>query len=139
MNAKEKAVLKIEKRQKERWQGLPQDEIARRSLQVRNSIYRIDLKQRATETERIVMEFLESENVRFMFQKGFFKPFHRIVDFYLPKRRIIIEIDGGYHAQVAALDAKKDRSALARGFRTLRITNEQVLCGDFKAIILSAL
>ena len=52
-----------------------------------------------------------------------------IVDFYCPKARLVIEVDGGQHT--AAGHRRKDRSRdaqLARlGFKVLRFDNRQVL------------
>jgi len=46
-----------------------------------------------------------------MFQKGFLaKGMHCIVDFYLPKYKLCIEIDGGYHNRPEQIK-KTDRSA----------------------------
>ncbi len=50
-------------------------------LQSRNSKFRLELINRITPTEKIVKDWLEENKIRFMFQKGFLKPFSRIVDF----------------------------------------------------------
>lgn len=111
----------------------------------RNSLFRKNLIIRITPQEAIVKKFLEERGVRFLFQHGMLKPFHRIVDFYIPgskTKRLIIEIDGGYHMQsdIVVKDANKDRAALEdRKCRTLRISNKQVNGGEFKSIILNAL
>ncbi|MBK6881275.1 MAG: DUF559 domain-containing protein [Elusimicrobia bacterium] len=56
---------------------------------------------------------------------------YRMPDFYLPKKRVLIELDGGYHkaARVQAYDEMKDKAV---GFRTFRYTNEEVFSnGEF--------
>lgn len=140
---KQLADAEIKKRTKSRWKGLSEKEVKKRALQVRNSFYRRDLARRATPTERIVMAFLKEKQVRFLFQKGFLKPSHRIADFYIPgsvTKRLIIEVDGGYHAQCRERDQKKDRHAWRHyRTRTVRITNEQVYSGDFRRILAKAL
>jgi len=101
-----------------------------------SSIYRKELQTNATETELIVRDFLKENNVKHKFQKTFINPFHRIVDFYIPKKKIIIEIDGGYHKQVADKDKQKDELWLKeRGCKTIRITNEQVYSGKYQALL----
>lgn len=101
--------------------------------QARNAKYIVELRKKATRQELKVKEYLDSQNIRAMFQKGFLKPFHRIVDFYIPKHRLIIEIDGGYHKDCVDKDLIKD---LVWGrFKTLRITNEQVDDGSYKKIL----
>ena len=67
-----------------------------------------------------------------MFQKGFLKPFHRIVDFYLPQYRLIIEIDGGYHNDTKDKDDIKGK--VWGRFKTLRILNEDVYNSNFVEI-----
>ena len=51
-----------------------------------------------TPSERLFEQILKKNNIRYMKQKGFIaKGFSCIVDFYLPKWKCCIEIDGGYH------------------------------------------
>ena len=52
----------------------------------------------------------------------------RILDFAIPGHDINIEIDGGYHEQshIKINDSWKDWIAERKGFRTLRLTNEEV-------------
>lgn len=57
---------------------------------------------------------------------------YRIADFYLPDHRLIVEIDGGYHAtpEQRAADQKTDTLFLKeRGIRKLRLSNELLLSG----------
>ena len=91
----------------------------------RNSKFRLQLQKNATKEELIFKEFLQYIGVSFTFQKGFLSPYHRICDFYIKKYRLIVEIDGGYHCDTKAEDAQKDQ--VWGRFRTLRLTNEQVL------------
>lgn len=100
-----------------------------RQTQRKNSFYRSNLIKKATRQEIIVKNYLDSKGVKYIFQKGFLKPFHRIVDFYIPSMRLIIEIDGLYHQYTKDKDELKDK--LWSRFKTLRITNEQVDSGDY--------
>lgn len=50
-----------------------------------------------------------------------------IADFLAPRERLIIEVDGGYHRQCAAADARKDRDLARLGYRVLRLDAELVL------------
>jgi very-short-patch-repair endonuclease len=101
-------------------------------LQRRNNKYRNELKNKATKQELIFKNYLEEKRIKFIFQKGFLKPFHRIVDFYIKRYRLIVEIDGGYHKDIAEKDKYKDKTW--RRFKTLRILNEQVDNGTYKKI-----
>ena len=51
-----------------------------------------------------------------------------IVDFTCYRSRLIIEVDGGQHAEVGhtARDSKRDARLSAEGFRVLRIWNSEV-------------
>lgn len=101
-----------------------------KDTQRNNFKYRRQLINRATKEELIFKNWLEKNNIKFMFQKGFLLPFHRIVDFYIPKKKIIIEIDGGYHKNPAEnmKDRWKDKRFFEdRGMKTFRIKNEEVL------------
>lgn len=100
-------------------------------VQKRNSLYRLELKKRATKQELVFKKHLNDNKIKHIFQKGFLKPFHRIVDFYIKKYRLIVEIDGGYHKDLVAKDQHKDRVWKELGFSTLRISNEDVDNGDF--------
>lgn len=98
-----------------------------KKLQKRNSKYVRTLRKNQTMSEKKVAKILDELGIRYIAQKGFFTPFHRIVDFYLPKRSIIIEVDGKYHEETKEKDRIKDYEFLhKRGFRTLRILNEEL-------------
>ena len=95
----------------------------------RHEIYAAQLRKQATPAESVFRAHLAALGLPYRFQHGFFKPKHRVVDFYLPEQKLIVEIDGPYH------DVDRDLSAdeaLARlyGVRILRLTNEQVLFGQ---------
>ena len=90
-----------------------------------------ELKERATDAEKIVYNYLMKKRVKFIFQKGFISgPNYVIVDFYLPKpKKICIEIDGGYHTTLKQMnrDFNKDNYLENyRGFKVYRFTNEQI-------------
>ena len=103
-----------------------------RDRQKNNSKYRLELIKKATKQELIFKKYLESKKIKFNFQKGFLKPYHRICDFYIKKYRLIIEIDGGYHNDCVLKDLQKDR--VWSRFRTLRILNSEVDNGSYKEI-----
>jgi very-short-patch-repair endonuclease len=52
-----------------------------------------------------------------------------IVDFYAPARKIVVEVDGGYHAEPARrrADARRDRRLQKAGCRVVRVPAELVL------------
>ncbi len=99
----------------------------------KNSLYRLQLRNKPTKAEIIVGDYLYENKIHFQFQRGFIVPFHRIVDFYIPRRNIIIEVDGGYHNEIEAKDRRKDELwSEQREMTTIRILNEEVYNGSFK-------
>lgn len=50
-----------------------------------------------------------------------------IVDFVAVRPRLVVEVDGGYHAARRSADARRDRALARTGFRVLRIPAELVL------------
>lgn len=50
-----------------------------------------------------------------------------IVDFYASRARLIVEVDGGYHVERVAADARRDRELERAGFRVLRLSEELVV------------
>jgi very-short-patch-repair endonuclease len=50
-----------------------------------------------------------------------------IVDFLAPAARLVVEVDGGYHASRARADERRDRELRRLGYRVLRLQNELVL------------
>ena len=97
-----------------------------------NFKYRKTLMSNPTREELIVKKWLDDVGIYYKFQKGFLKPFHRIVDFYIPKKKIIIEIDGGYHNDIYFKDRRKDLTWKSLGFKTIRILNNEVVNGEYK-------
>lgn len=49
-----------------------------------------------------------------------------IADFAVPARRLVIEVDGVYHAARRVADARRDRELGRRGWRVLRLPAELV-------------
>jgi very-short-patch-repair endonuclease len=44
-----------------------------------------------------------------------------IVDFLAPRPRVIVEVDGGYHATRVGADAPRDRKLARLGYRVVRV------------------
>ena len=96
----------------------------------RNAINKARLRNAATPAERHFQTCLARRGVPYRFQQGFYTPYHRIVDFYLPEQNLVIEIDGPCH------DPEKDRRrdewfTRERGIKIIRISNEEVMSGKF--------
>ena len=50
-----------------------------------------------------------------------------VVDFLAPSRRVVVEVDGGYHAGRVAADARRDAWLRRAGYRVVRLEAELVL------------
>jgi len=59
-----------------------------------------------------------------------------IADFYAPSARLIVEVDGGYHAHRVTADARRDRKLMRAGYRVVRIQAAVVL-RDLPAAVLA--
>ena len=50
-----------------------------------------------------------------------------IVDFCAPRRKLIIELDGGQHLEQEEYDAERTKFLESRGYKVLRFWNNEVL------------
>jgi very-short-patch-repair endonuclease len=50
-----------------------------------------------------------------------------IVDFYASEAKLVVEVDGGFHAERVVLDAKRQRRLERAGYRVVRVASEAVL------------
>ncbi|GMV54134.1 MAG: hypothetical protein OKBPIBMD_01903 [Chlorobi bacterium] len=87
------------------------------------------LRNRQTEAETILWERLRDKklgNLKFRRQHVIL---NNIVDFYCYSAKLIIEIDGDIHRtpEQKQRDQERDSQFEAAGFRTLRISNEDVI------------
>jgi very-short-patch-repair endonuclease len=57
-----------------------------------------------------------------------------IADFYAAEVRLVVEVDGGYHAQRSDADARRDRVLAKLGYYVLRIDGELVM-RDLPAVV----
>jgi hypothetical protein len=60
----------------------------------RHAICVARLRKRMTEAENLFCRHLAELGLGYRFQQGFYSPYYRIVDFYLPDQNLIIEIGG---------------------------------------------
>ena len=50
-----------------------------------------------------------------------------IVDFLAPRAKLIVEVDGGYHAERVDADGRRQRWLERRGYRVVRVSAAMVL------------
>ncbi len=105
--------------------------------------YRPDLRQKSRilrknmtpQEKHLWYDFLKSYQPQFYRQKPMLD---YILDFYCPKARVAIELDGSQHYEEAAraYDDKRTRALKAVGIDIVRYTNRQI-SESFEAVCLS--
>jgi len=50
-----------------------------------------------------------------------------IVDFYCPKRKLVVEVDGPIHQKQQVYDQSREDNLIAMGYKILRFTNDEVI------------
>jgi very-short-patch-repair endonuclease len=86
-----------------------------------------DLRRNLTNAERRLWSQLrlrQIEGHRFRRQRPV-GPY--VVDFICLEQRLVIEVDGGQHAERTSQDAKRDAWLRSQGYRILRYWNNEVL------------
>jgi len=85
-----------------------------------------ELRRKQMSAEELFWELVRDR--RFMQLK--FRRQHQIadyvVDFYCHEHRLVVELDGGVHAERRKRDHKRDAWLESQGFRVLRFTNEEL-------------
>ena len=89
------------------------------------------LKQKHTRHEEFFRKAMKTEKFKFFFQRVIGQ---YIVDFFIPDKNLIVEIDGLQHKVKKIQDADDFRDAFLEGagFKILRITHKEIE-NDFKA------
>ncbi len=86
------------------------------------------MRSNPTEAEEVLWEMLRAKRTGYKFVRQ--KPMGlSIPDFVCLQKRLVVEVDGGYHlgADVLLSDELRDQKFAAVGYQTLRFTNEEVL------------
>jgi very-short-patch-repair endonuclease len=84
------------------------------------------LRQHATDAERKLWRSLRELDIPFKIRRQHpIGPY--IADFAIPAAKLVIEIDGSQHADMADADAERTRALNAQGYRVIRFWNNEVL------------
>jgi very-short-patch-repair endonuclease len=91
-----------------------------------------EMRKNPTPAEAKLWEYLRKFPVRFWRQKPID---HFIVDFYCPKLKLVIEVDGNIHFTESAIAYDQERTKILEGYglQVLRFTNDEVL-DNFKGV-----
>jgi len=88
----------------------------------------IEHKKNTTQAEQVLWEFLKTKKLGFKFRRQHIIDVF-IADFICIEKKLIIEVDGGYHNNEAQQEADKLRTQILNeiGFVVIRFKNEEVI------------
>ena len=93
-------------------------------------------RKNPTEAECVLWNVLKAKGIGLKFRRQhIIEDF--IVDFYCNEKKLVIELDGGYHRMPEQMKRDKERTLRLRdlGYTELRFTNEQVLCDTDNTVL----
>jgi len=96
--------------------------ISRTVLAARAAAMRADM----TWSEQLLWQRILGEQLGVPFRSQFLVGGRYLVDFAAPARRLVVEVDGGYHRDRVRADARRDRELGRLGWRVLRLPDELV-------------
>jgi len=86
------------------------------------------LRKDQTKAEKIIWQHLKNKQLKgFKFYRQYSVEFY-VLDFYCPKAKLAIEIDGPYHLnpEVRECDQERQMDIESLGIKFLRFTNEKI-------------
>ena len=92
-------------------------------------------KQFPTDAEKLLWEHIQAKQLSVKFNRQHIIGDY-IVDFVCIEKRLIIEVDGGYHSEYEQIEKDEFRTERLRnlGFSVIRFKNEDVL-GDISGVL----
>ena len=122
-------------------QGKEVDAVIQKYKTARPSTYNLlkDLKNQniknSTPTEKILWECLRNTNLNYKFRRQHVIDIF-IVDFICIEKKLIVEVDGGYHLNLEQREADDLRATMLNeiGFKVIRFSNEEVI-GDIDKVL----
>lgn len=94
-------------------------------------------KKSATIHESLMMLKLKVNFIKFDFQYPIIKGDTFIIcDFFIPKYKLVIELDGAYHDEIlqAYKDIERDKFLISKGYKVIRLWNKDVDTFDTSSI-----
>jgi very-short-patch-repair endonuclease len=87
---------------------------------------RRELRHKPTPEELVLWDYLRRDVVGVRFRRQFSIGYY-IADFYCPKKKLVIEVDGGYHVFNKEYDEERDRFFASEDVNVLRFNNADVM------------
>ena len=85
------------------------------------------MRHEPTASEAKLFEAIRSEKLGVSFRRQVPLAGRFIADFYAAEVRLVVEVDGGYHALRSDADARRDRVFAKLGYNVLRLGDELVM------------
>jgi very-short-patch-repair endonuclease len=85
------------------------------------------MRHAPTSSEALFFEALRGAQLGVAFRRQVPLLGRFIVDLLAPQVRLVVEIDGGYHAMRRRADARRDRALADAGYRVLRLPVQMVM------------
>lgn len=93
------------------------------------------MRSSPTESEQLLWQAIRGRRLGVLFRRQVPVPQARcIVDFLAPAARLVVEVDGGYHARRRSADARRDARLVRAGFVVLRLPAKLVLSDLSEAV-----
>jgi very-short-patch-repair endonuclease len=92
------------------------------------------LRRNLTEAETMLWSKLRDRQVEGMKFRRQHTIGQYIADFICLERRLVVEVDGGQHAEAVATDAARTAIIAGHGFRVIRFWNSEVL-GNTRGVV----
>ena len=92
-------------------------------------------KQFQTDAERYIWKFIRNSQLGVKFNRQYIIGDY-IVDFVCLEKKLIIEIDGGYHSEYEQIEKDENRTdnLKAMGFNVVRYANEEI-CREIEGVL----
>ena len=85
-----------------------------------------NLRREMTPTEKILWKELKTNKLNSLHFRRQQIIDRFIVDFYCHQHALVVELDGGVHDLQKEFDAEREAYLMARGFRIIRFTNQEI-------------
>jgi very-short-patch-repair endonuclease len=79
------------------------------------------MRSAPTTSEALLFEAVRAQKLGVAFRRQVPLCGRYIADLYAPSVRLVIEVDGGYHAQRGRADERRDRALRRAGYHVLRV------------------